>query len=311
MTMERSGEEPVTLRVPDLAEAIEYFTGRLGFRLEMIMPADAPCCAVLSGQTRTFRIEAPAQQQQGETNGWRTGRAGMQYRDLIPGRLGGAAIASQIRIPAGGAVPDYVHYHRVRFQMIYCRAGWVRVVYEDQGPPFVLEAGDCVLQPPGIRHRVLEASPGLEVIEIGAPAEHETFVDHALSLPTGRLAPERRFGGQRFVRHRARDAAWRPWRLDGVASRDTGIAAATDDLADVRVVRASREIATTLSPRASECLIFFVLQGELGLNGRRAPAGEGCGFAAGTAVELRAATETEWLQVALLLPEDERSGQRA
>eukprot|EP00971_Amphidinium_carterae_P098931 1956427-Amphidinium_carterae.1 len=31
----------------------------------------------------------------------------MQYRDLVPGRIGGALIASSIHIPAGGAVPDY------------------------------------------------------------------------------------------------------------------------------------------------------------------------------------------------------------
>lgn len=81
-------------------------------------------------------------------------------------------------------MPDYVHFHKVRFQMIYCYKGWVRVVYEDQGPPLVMRAGDCVLQPPRIRHRVLESSPGLEVIEIGCPAEHETFADHDLQLPT-------------------------------------------------------------------------------------------------------------------------------
>ena len=84
----------------------------------------------------------------------------MRYRDLVPGRLGGRYIASHIEIPDGGTVPDYVHFHDVVFQMIFCAAGWVRVVYEDQGEPFVLHAGDCVLQPPLIRHRVLEASPG-------------------------------------------------------------------------------------------------------------------------------------------------------
>lgn len=41
------------------------------------------------------------------------GRAGMRYRDLIPGRLGGKVICSQITIPDGGPVPDYVHYHHV------------------------------------------------------------------------------------------------------------------------------------------------------------------------------------------------------
>src|SRR6185436_13024852 len=109
---------------------------------------------------------------------WTRGRAGMRYRDLIPGRQGGRFIASHIAIPEGGPVADYVHHHFVRVQLIYCHRGWVRVVYEDQGAPFMLEAGDCVLQPPGIRHRVLESSVGLEVIEIGSPAVHETFADH-------------------------------------------------------------------------------------------------------------------------------------
>jgi len=140
---------------------------------------------------------------------WITGRAGMLYRDLIPGRLGGRFAASHIRIEEGGPVPDQVHYHAVRFQVIFCAKGWVRVVYEDQGPPFVLEAGDAVLQPPRIRHRVLESSPGLEVIELACPAEHDTLFDHELSLPTASERPERIFESQRFVRHRAAGAATR------------------------------------------------------------------------------------------------------
>ena len=82
-----------------------------------------------------------------DTGAFDPGRAGMRYRDLLPSRQGGRFVASHIVIPDGGPVPDYVHYHRIRFQMIYCRRGWVRVVYEDQGPPFVMEPGDCVLQP--------------------------------------------------------------------------------------------------------------------------------------------------------------------
>lgn len=202
-------------------------------------------------------------QRQSEREAWIEGRAGMQYRDLIPGRLGGRFIASQIRIPQGGEVPDYVHYHRVRFQMIYCRKGWVRVVYEDQGPPFVLHAGDCVLQPPEIRHRVLEASAGLEVIEIASPAVHETYVDHALSLPTGILRPERDFSGQRFVRHIAAESRWRPWTIENCEARDTGIAAATNKFASVQTIRAFGQ--TTLSHR-NELFFLYVLQGELMLD---------------------------------------------
>ena len=63
-----------------------------------------------------------------DDSGWGVGRAGMLYRDLIPDRQGGRFIASHIRITDGGPVPDYVHLHRIRFQMIYFCKGWVPLV---------------------------------------------------------------------------------------------------------------------------------------------------------------------------------------
>ncbi len=164
------------------------------------------------------------------------GRAGMEYRDLLPDRWGGRFIASHIRIEEGGEVADWVHFHRIRFQMIYVAAGWVDVVYEGQGAPFRMRAGDCVLQPPEIRHRVLRSSPGLEVIEIGCPAEHDTIADRDLELPTAEFDADRNFSGQRFVRHVAGDATEMPWVADGMVARDTGVGAATDGLAGAVVV---------------------------------------------------------------------------
>ena len=215
-----------------------------------------------------------------DTGGWEVGRAGMHYRDLIPGRLGGAVIASHIRIPGGGPVPDDVHYHIALFQLIFCYRGWVDLVYEDQGPPFRLEAGDCLIQPPRIRHRVLESSAGLEVIEIAVPAAHLTRLDHTMELPTRRVLPQRDFGGQRFCRHTARDAVWKPARLPGFSSCDTGIAAATQGLADVRVVR---QAGTANAPEAShdaDILFTFVLDGAMVL---RVPGRETLALRAGDA----------------------------
>lgn len=192
---------------------------------------------------------------------WGAGRAGMQYRDLIPDRWGGRYIASHIRIPDGGPVPDYVHHHNVCFQLIFCRNGWVRVVYEDQGPDFVMHAGDCVLQPPHIRHRVLECSDAMEVVEISCPAEHETLVDHALELPTATIRAERDFGGQKFVFSQAKDAAWAPWRIGGFECRDTGIAEATGEVASAMLVRAAGEADQEFTSHAAEFVFLFVLQG--------------------------------------------------
>jgi quercetin dioxygenase-like cupin family protein len=163
----------------------------------------------------------------------------MAYRDLIPGRRNGRVIGSHIRIPDGGPVPDYVHYHHVAFQIIFCVRGWVRVVYEDQGPSFVMEPGDCVLQPPQIRHRVLECSDGLEVVEISAPAEHRTVADRSLALPTAEPDRGRLFGGQRFVLHRTSRAAWLDGPTTGWESCNTGIDGATGGLGSVTVLRTS------------------------------------------------------------------------
>ncbi len=195
------------------------------------------------------------------------GRAGMGYRDLVPSRHGGRYIASHIHISHAGPVADYVHHHRVVFQVIVCARGWVRLVYEDQGEPFVMNAGDVVLQPPGIRHRVLESSAGLEVVEIGSPAEHDTLAEHGFGLPTGVIRPDRRFGGQRFVHHRAAAARHDPWRLPGFEARNTGIDAATDGLADVRVIRTVEPHAvrpgtgTIRTEQGDEFCFFFVLDG--------------------------------------------------
>lgn len=206
----------------------------------------------------------------GDGDDWIEGRAGMLYRDLLPGRLGGRYIASHIRIPAGGPVPDYVHYHKIRFQLIYCLAGWVNVVYEDQGPAFAMHEGDCVLQPPGIRHRVLESSPGFEALEIACPAEHETLVDHALELPTLTVQANREFGGQRFVLHRARQAIWADWGDEGFEARDTGIATASGGNVSAQAVRAAGSIRSQPLQSDAELLFYFVLAGSasLALDGR-------------------------------------------
>lgn len=211
------------------------------------------------------------------------GRAGMRYRDLIPSRLGGRFIASHILIPQGGPVGDYVHFHNIRFQMIYCYRGWVKVAYEDQGEPMLLTEGDCFLQPSTIRHRVLEASDRMQVIEIGCPAEHETWGDPEMALPTGLTLPDRGYGpdGHRFVFHQVAQAEWSPWRMNGYEYRDTGIGAAMDGEAGVRVVRPVGSPAPITAQHDAEFLFHFVLDGAITLQrGDDAPLrlGEGDSF---------------------------------
>jgi len=197
---------------------------------------------------------------------WVIGRAGMHYRDLIPSRLGGSIIASHIRIPDGGPVPDMVHYHTVGFQLIFCYRGWVDLVYEDQGEPFRLYAGNCVIQPPEIRHRVLFASENIEVVEIGVPAEHITTIDHDMELPTKTLRPDREFQGQKFVHHKANQAKWVPFRIPGFTCRDTTINENTKGVASVQVVRNAGGDAPW-STHNTDILFGFVMEGHMLLEG--------------------------------------------
>ena len=229
-----------------------------GTRVE-IAPIDAPL--TIPATAHEFFVRRLADQAP-----WVIGRAGMHYRDLIPTRLGGSIIASHIRIPDGGPVPDMVHYHTVGFQLIFCYKGWVDLVYEDQGEPFRLHAGNCVIQPPEIRHRVLFASDNIEVIEIGVPAEHVTTIDHRMDLPNGPANPERRFQGQRFVHHRAPDATWTPHRLTGFQSRDTTIAENTQGVAGVHVIKRGTGTPEWQSHNA-DIHFTFVMEGTMTLQG--------------------------------------------
>lgn len=254
---------------PDLNAALESWRGE-GFRLDSIYPADDPHTATLSRAGETIRLTSQPDalplpdglppfepdfllSRSSDSKG--EGRAGMLYRDLIPGRLGGRYVASLICIPKGGPVADWVHFHRVALQLIYVRSGWVRVVYEDQGEPFVMHAGDLVLQPPQIRHRVLESSTGLEVVEIGCPALHETLAEHELTLPTG-INAGRTYGGQQFLRHVAAQSPWTEFR--GGEAQETEMRAATRGLAEVRTIRGPQ---VDFPPHAGELVFGFVLEG--------------------------------------------------
>ena len=263
----------------NLNETLNHYIETLGYKLECIFPADSPKAAIVfKGESRIqlgaeniMEIKVPPVKQslvvtKMDTGAWGKGRAGMQYRDLIHGHQGGRFIASHIRVPEGGPVPDYVHYHNIRFQMIYIYKGWVKVVYEDQGPPFIMQAGDCVLQPPEIRHRVLECSSEFEVIEISCPAEHMTYAEHDITLPTSVFQPDRDFNGQRYVLHKAANADWQPWHIAGFEHRDLGIAAATKGLAGALVSHVNGNIDENVLNHEREFLFMFILNGKCILN---------------------------------------------
>ena len=98
-----------------------------------------------------------------------------EYRDLgLAGATQGRVHAQIIRTtkpcPPGGSG---LHYHDLEFQMVFLLKGHSTVWFEGQGE-VNFEAGDCWIQPPGIRHNVLYYSDDYEVMEITLPAEYET-----------------------------------------------------------------------------------------------------------------------------------------
>src|SRR5271165_2008124 len=99
-----------------------------------------------------------------------------QYRDLgIAAATKGLARAHVIKMvpPCDPAEVSKRHYHDVEFQMVYVLKGWIKSEFEGEGAVTMRE-GSCWLQPPRIKHTVLDYSDDCELLEIILPADFET-----------------------------------------------------------------------------------------------------------------------------------------
>jgi quercetin dioxygenase-like cupin family protein len=97
-----------------------------------------------------------------------------EYRDVgIRKATGGRVGAHVIRARRKLGRPLGLHRHALDFQMVYILKGWAKFLYEGEGV-FVMRKGDCVHQPPGIHHDLLDCSPDLEMLEITTPARFAT-----------------------------------------------------------------------------------------------------------------------------------------
>jgi hypothetical protein len=99
-----------------------------------------------------------------------------QYRDLgIAAATNGLARAHVIKMvpPCDPAEVSKRHYHDVEFQMVYVLKGWIKGEYDGAGIVTMRE-GSCWLQPPKIKHAVLDYSDDCELLEIILPADFDT-----------------------------------------------------------------------------------------------------------------------------------------
>src|SRR6185295_14688001 len=103
-------------------------------------------------------------------------RAYAHYRDLgIADATQGLARAHVIRLigPCNPEEVSKLHYHDVEFQMVYVLKGWIKTELDGQGA-HVMRPGSAWIQPPRIKHKVLDYSDDAEVLEIVLPANFET-----------------------------------------------------------------------------------------------------------------------------------------
>lgn len=112
-------------------------------------------------------------------------RSFFEYRDLgIRRATDGRVVAHVIRAAQGAEFSGQPHLHETSFQLVYILKGWIEFEYEGQGI-VRLEAGSCVHQPPGIRHREIGHSPDVEMLEVVMPGEFATR-----EVPGVEAAPE-------------------------------------------------------------------------------------------------------------------------
>jgi uncharacterized RmlC-like cupin family protein len=97
------------------------------------------------------------------------------YRELgIAAATNGLCQAHVIRlIPPCTDEARKRHVHATELQLIYVLKGWMKNEFEGHGEQ-MMSAGSCWLQPPGIKHTVLDYSADCEVLEIIVPADFKT-----------------------------------------------------------------------------------------------------------------------------------------
>ena len=119
-------------------------------------------------------------------------RGYFEYRDLgIKRATRGQVVAHVIRARPGKAPHGEWHAHDCKVQFVYVLKGWVLFEYEGVGK-VKMRAGTCFYQPPNIRHRELNHSRDLEMIEVVSPAAFRTV---SLEKPAARRSPARRSRG--------------------------------------------------------------------------------------------------------------------
>jgi mannose-6-phosphate isomerase-like protein (cupin superfamily) len=99
-----------------------------------------------------------------------------KYRDLGMSKATNGMVQAHIIRMIPPCDPQEVskrHYHEVDLQMVYVLRGWIKSEFEGEGE-ITMREGSCWLQPPRIKHSVLDYSDDCELLEIILPADFAT-----------------------------------------------------------------------------------------------------------------------------------------
>lgn len=229
-----------------------------------MLRSQQPRTRTLPGKANQLRTSIINQELDDER--WTPLRGASKQRQLIPEGYPGemAAIHFQAALPS--TLNNSVHFHDLKFQLLYVRRGSITMAYESQGPSLDLVEGDCVLQPPHQRHAVIDSSGDLELIEFYGPRNHRIEEDSDLILPSSQIDPARLFAGQRFELRRKRNDDWQPWQTIGCLHRPMGFNVASQGLVDAEVVRMHDAMQIQMKTAQAAFSFFFVLAGSFQLS---------------------------------------------
>jgi uncharacterized cupin superfamily protein len=102
-------------------------------------------------------------------------RADVEYRDLgLAAASGGRIGAKHIRAIRPFEKETGWHWHDMTGHFVFVIRGWIKFRFAGNVDPVTASVGDCLSQPGGVAHNVIDRSDDLELIEINMPADYGT-----------------------------------------------------------------------------------------------------------------------------------------
>jgi mannose-6-phosphate isomerase-like protein (cupin superfamily) len=102
--------------------------------------------------------------------------AGNEYRELSVGRVSDGSVGIRhLRSTAPFESGTGWHWHDMDVHVVYVLKGRITYRFDGSDEKVLVRAGDCITQPAGVPHDVVDRSDDLELLEITLPQRFGTF----------------------------------------------------------------------------------------------------------------------------------------